>query len=811
MFSSFARKSGPRRSTRRPLSRRAGLSRGAAPERLEDRRLLANTVGLISYDVDAAYEGYTLFAPSNSNVTYLVDMEGNQVRSWQSQLNPMTAELLADGSLIRAGRVPTQGLAEGEAPKQWAPGVSGRIEKFDWDGNLVWSYTLATPDMHLHHDFEVKPNGNILAIAWERKTYAEAVQAGRRPNDVPRAPDTGVREIWPDVIIEIQPNQPAPGETVAEGGEIVWKWSAWDHLVQNIDPTKDNFGSVAANPQKIDINYYVKGIGMGGVPADWNHFNSVHYNPELEQIVVSPREFGEFWIIDQSTTTEEAAGETGGRAGKGGDLLYRWGNPAATKRGTWRNQQLFYQHDPYWIEPGLPGAGNMLVFDNGWSQTPQRPSFSRVLEIDLPDNPDQWQFSDSLGATRNPRALTRAAAVRTAANTTVVPEGWLPVSGDWNADGADSVGVFDPQTLTYHLYTDPSTSAGATVINALPDQIELQPASLSASDVSWLPVVGDFDGDGTDTVGLFDPATGRFLLNNDPTGWTDPLEVAASVPTAALARGWQPIVGDFDGDGTDTVGVYLPSVGQFRFTNDNAAWPATVAEGLGFVRLLAGRSQLQAGTPVVGDFTGSGTDTVGVYVPGQRTWLLAAGIPGVRQPVTRLRTAWAQPSWKPLVGDWNGSGSDTTGTYNPSYTETGYGSPVAPAPVVWRYFSNPRSQFFARIISGAQRLPNGNTLINEGTEGRFFEVTPQRRIVWQYINPVIGRGEDNILRQGQRPPVATQIQQLGIPGVFTNLTFRAYRYGTDFAGFAGRDLTPGGPVERPSAALAAAFAGLDAG
>lgn len=60
--------------------------------------------------------------------------------------------------------------------------------------------------------------------------------------------------------------------------------------------------------------------------------------------------------------------------------------------------------------------------------------------------------------------------------TTVVPEGWLPVSGDWNADGSDSVGVFNPDTLTYQLYTDPSTSAGATVIDSLPDQVELDPS-----------------------------------------------------------------------------------------------------------------------------------------------------------------------------------------------------------------------------------------------------------------------------------------------------------------------------------------------
>lgn len=509
------------------LPRRASAGSSAvAVERLEERTLLATTVGLISHDVAAAYAGYTLFAPSLATTTYLVDMAGNKVRSWPGTAQPLTVELLPDGSLIRAVRVPTQGVPANQA-KQWAPGQSGRIEKLDWDGNLTWSYTLATPDEHLHHDFEVKPNGNVLMILWERKTYAEAVQAGRRPGDVPVAPGTnGVRELWPDSIIEVKPNAPATGQAHAEGGEVVWRWNLWDHLVQNIDRRKSNFGNVSNSPQRIDVNYYVKGVGMGGVPADWTHFNSIDYNPALQQIIVSSREFSEFWIIDQSTTTAEARGSVGGRSGKGGDILYRWGNPAAYGRGNWRTQQLFYQHDPQWIEPGLPGAGNILVFDNGWSPTPQRASFSRVLEIALP----------------------------------------------------------------------------------------------------------------------------------------------------------------YDGRG-------------------------------------------------------------------------------------------------------------------------GYTAPAARGTVVWQYAGTPPQQFFARIISGAQRLPNGNTLINEGTEGRFFEVTRQKRIVWEYVNPVIGAGPSAILRQGVRPPINATIQALRIPGVYMNLTFRAYRYGTAFQGFVGRDLTPGGPIELPSA-TANAFATL---
>ncbi len=810
---SFFGRSLRRALTKRPSRRHRSSRLGGAPERLEDRRLLANTVGLITHDPAAAYEGYTLFAPMNATTTYLVDMEGNEVRSWTSNLFPTTAELLPDGSLIRAGRVPTQGLAPGEAPKRWAGGLSGRIEKFDWEGNRTWSYTLATPDMHLHHDFEVLPNGNVLMIVWEKHDYAESVQAGRRADDVPRAPLpsdtdtwTGPREIWSDTIIEVRPNEPAPGATEAEGGEIVWTWRLWDHLVQNVDPTKDNFGSIYRNPHKVDINYYLKGDGMAAVPADWTHFNAIDYNPELKQIMLSVREFSEFWIIDHSTTTEEAAGSTGGWGGRGGDLLYRWGNPASYKRGGPLAQQLFYQHDAQWIAPGLPGAGNALVFDNGWNPNPRRPSFSRAVEVTLPENPAQWHLSESLGAARGPQALTRAAAVRTTASLDAVPDAWLPVSGDWDGDGIDSVGLFDPDLLTFHLYTAPGEADAATVIDA---------AAAGAGD--WLPIAGDFDGDGTDTVGLFDRGTGRFLVTNDTTSWSAVTEIVATVPVARLATGWQPIAGDFDGDGTDTVGIYLPAIGQFRFTNGIDAWPTTVAEGLRFQRLMAPVGQLRIGAPVVGDFRGTGTDTVGVYLSGQRMWVLAQGVPGVRQPVTRLRTAWAQAGWKPVVGDWSGTGADTTGVYNPTHTRTGYGTPTVgpwgPARPTWQYFSTPRSDFYARIISGAHRLPNGNTIINEGTEGRIFEVTPERRIVWEYINPVVGReadGSPTILRQGERPALRV-VGPNNIRNVYANLQFRAYRYGTDFAGFAGRDLTPRGPIELPSEAVAAAVAGLGAG
>ena len=122
--------------------------------------------------------------------------------------------------------------------------------------------------------------------------------------------------------------------------------------------------------------------GNKGVIPDWTHVNAVAYNAEFHQIMLTAHSFNEFWIIDHSTTTAEAAGHAGGRSGKGGDLLYRWGNPQAYRAGTTADQRLFAQHDAHWIPAGRPGAGHVLVFNNGLG----RPggSYSSVDEIVLP-------------------------------------------------------------------------------------------------------------------------------------------------------------------------------------------------------------------------------------------------------------------------------------------------------------------------------------------------------------------------------------------------------------------------------------------
>jgi len=309
--------------------------------------------GIVKAEVS---DGYNLFAPIKSTDTYLMDNDGSVVHTWSSTYRPgQSVYLLEDGTLLRTANTSGSSFDSG--------GAGGRVELLDWDGSMVWSFDYSSDEHRLHHDVEALPNGNILMIAWERKSEAEALAVGRNPSLLKQG------ELWPDCIIEVEPSG-------ASGGTIVWEWHIWDHLIQDYDMTKANYGTVAAHPELIDLNYTL--IPM----ADWTHSNAIDYSPELDQIMLCVRSFSEIWIIDHSTTTAEAAGHSGGSSGRGGDLLYRWGNPQAYDAGSAADQQLFVQHDAEWIEAGLPGAGNILIFNNGTG----RPGgdYSSVDEIEPP-------------------------------------------------------------------------------------------------------------------------------------------------------------------------------------------------------------------------------------------------------------------------------------------------------------------------------------------------------------------------------------------------------------------------------------------
>ena len=318
------------------------------------RGLLKNT--------SEATPGYVYFSPLLSDTTYLIDMNGEVVHVWQSEYGPSGwVYLKENGILARGGKDRKEFGFEGG-------GAGGYFQDFNWEGDLIWQYRLSSEKSLAHHDVAIMPNGNYLAIAWEEKSADEAVAAGRNPEQVP---DDGV---WPDWVVEMKPK----GTTEAE---IVWEWHLWDHMIQDFDSSKMNFGIVSSHPELLDINLVVND-NPEDQDSDLYHTNAINYNPKLDQIVLSSPGLEEILIIDHSTTTEEAAGHQGGRWEKGGDILYRWGNPENYHRGDSTDRKLGGQHDVKWIEAGLPGAGNLMVFNN---KVPYAaPGYSSVLELETP-------------------------------------------------------------------------------------------------------------------------------------------------------------------------------------------------------------------------------------------------------------------------------------------------------------------------------------------------------------------------------------------------------------------------------------------
>ena len=264
---------------------------------------------------------------------------------------------------------------------------SGNVEA-DPDGNIVWEFRYPQ-----HHDLLKLPNGNVLILSMKSVPLEEAVALGANldslacPLRIPRAP----------FIVEAQPTGP-------ESAEVVWEWSALDHLIQDFDHEKPNYGVVADHPGRIDLNYALAERFCEWNGNLWAHPNALDYNAELDQIMITLKGFGEIWIIDHSTSAKEARGSVGGNAGRGGDLLYRWGNPRAYGAGTPADQRLFFPHAAHWIPEGSPGTGNVLIFNNGGSDVPGfNRSYSSVDEFALPY--DGYNYRLDAGAAYGPNEV----------------------------------------------------------------------------------------------------------------------------------------------------------------------------------------------------------------------------------------------------------------------------------------------------------------------------------------------------------------------------------------------------------------------
>ncbi|BFP41808.1 aryl-sulfate sulfotransferase [Flavobacteriaceae bacterium GF1] len=323
--------------------------------------------GLEIFDADKIYDGYILVNNPGADRVYIMDKDVSIIHEWNLKGKKLgnDVHLMSNGKLLA--------MLESETPSILIGGYGGLIAILDRDGNIDWSYEYSSEDYISHHDALMLPNGNILFMTWERKSMQEAVAAGYSLES----------EVIYDGVKEIDP----------QTNEIVWEWHMWDHLVQDFDDTKANYGNVNDNFNKIDINY----AANPNTPEDISHANGIDYDPETDLIYLSANFYNEIWVIDHSTTSEQASTSSGGNFGVGGDLVYRFGNPKTYDNPNGK-VRFDRNHHPNLLDGNK--KGNILVYVNGNSIEQ-----STAYELKLPEqlailkNADNepeviWSFTD---------------------------------------------------------------------------------------------------------------------------------------------------------------------------------------------------------------------------------------------------------------------------------------------------------------------------------------------------------------------------------------------------------------------------------
>ena len=286
-----------------------------------------------------------IFSRSTSR---LIDRCGDVLTTWSHSTEPgLTASITHDGQLLRSGQI--DGCCF----------TGGLIELLDFDGTVNWSFPFANDTLQQHHDLHYMPNGNILFLGWKPLSGDELVALGKEELR---------SELWTEFIYEIKP-------IGINDFELVWEWQLSDHLIQDIDSTQSNYAQIDTSLNKVDINY---SNPLQFSVRDWWHANALDYNEERDEILINSRANGELWIIDHSTTSEQAKGNSGGNRNKGGSLLFRWGNPEAYGQGTRDDLRMYGSHGHNWIKQGLPNAGKILYYNNGQERTLDQQSFRDV-------------------------------------------------------------------------------------------------------------------------------------------------------------------------------------------------------------------------------------------------------------------------------------------------------------------------------------------------------------------------------------------------------------------------------------------------
>ncbi|MEH6678953.1 MAG: aryl-sulfate sulfotransferase [Sediminicola sp.] len=354
----------------------------------EEPAIVEGELGSVTFfHKDLIQDHVILVNDAMDNRVYLMDTNANLVHEWPLGDRKIgnDAFLLPDGTLLAS--------LQATNPEILFGGFGGKIQLIGKNGETLWNFDYSDSLKRTHHDVEMLPNGNILAIAWEKMPLQLAVENGSNRNV----------DIYPESVLEINPHT----------NVIVWEWHSWDHLVQDFDDTKLNYGVVSQNPQLINLNY------VEAPDGNIMHANGIAYDEDNDLIYLSVNFYSEVWVLDHSTTTEVAATHAGGNFGKGGDLIYRFGNPSAYNDNI-SVRKFYNNHFPNLFEPG-----KMLLFSNG-GNLEQSSIFELQLPVELSEQQIPlntfptvlWNFTDE-----NLYSPKVSGAVRLSNGNTLITEG----------------------------------------------------------------------------------------------------------------------------------------------------------------------------------------------------------------------------------------------------------------------------------------------------------------------------------------------------------------------------------------------------
>ncbi len=279
---------------------------------------------------------------------------------------------------------------------------------------------------------------------------------------------------------------------------------------------------------------------------------------------------------------------------------------------------------------------DVTIEEYNWGYTHNYTTPNRVIAANSVSGYIHFQDIVSPPPPSVPTAMTVGTFYLRNTNTTGVADvsfnygaaGHMPLVGDWNGDGTVTMGVYEPSTRRFFLRN--SLSGGGNDY------------TITWGNSGWLPVVGDWDGNGSTTVGLFDPVAGKFYLSNSNTA------VSADIVFSYGGSGHVPIAGDWDGNGSVTIGVYEGSTRRFFLRN-------SLSGGGNDYTITWGNPGWR---PVVGDWNGDGSTTIGLFDPTSANWYLSNSNTSVNADINLL---YGSSSDAPIAGDWDGDGIETIG------------------------------------------------------------------------------------------------------------------------------------------------------